>query len=141
MNAAVTLLASLSALTYVAATAFVFLKRWMPQAGLGLLNALAFAAFAVERFVPGSEAAALTVSALTIAALLHVARRSSPPPAGVMAGIPLCVMLLVVDRPFFPPHTADEFQYATVALLCAAGPLAIISLLLGRSVSRTRSLR
>jgi hypothetical protein len=141
MNAAVAAFASLSALMYAGATFLTLMKRWAPQAGSGMLSAAAVAAFVLDRFVPQNDAAAAIASLVTIAALVRIARRSSPAYAGIMSAVPLCVMLLALDRPFFPAQTQAQFQTAMIALLCAAAPLCVISLLLGKLTSRKRSFR
>lgn len=141
MTAAVTLLALFAAATYITASVLVLRKRWRVSAGSPVLSALAVAAFVLQRLFPQSVPLAALACAAVIAALLAILRRSTAPAAAILAALPAAAMLLVVDRPFFPPPLQNAFQYATIAVLCAAAPLGLISLLLGSSAFRTRSAR
>jgi hypothetical protein len=141
VSVAVTVLAVLAAATYVTATLLVLRNRWQVSAGVPALSAAATAAFVLQRLFPESIALAALACVAVIAALLGILRRSTSAPAAILAAIPAAAMLLVVDRPFFPAPVQNGFQYATIGVLCAAGPAAIISLLLGSSASRTRSAR
>lgn len=138
---AVTVLAALAAVTYVAATVLVLRNRWRVSVGVPVLSASAAAAFVLQRLFPHSIALAALACIAVIAALLGIVRRSNSAPAAILAALPAAAMLLIVDRPFFPSSLQNGFQDATIGVLCAAAPAAFISLLLGSSTSRTRSAR
>gem|GEM_PF-4148590 len=131
MNFLVTLLAASSALTYIACTALLVTKRWNVFAGNRWIGVAAVAAFVLARAYPQSILAAVA-SLVFIAALLSVVRHATNALAAILAAVPFATMLLVVDRPFFPEPAATQFQQATIALLCAPGPIAIAAAVISR---------
>lgn len=121
----VTLLAASSAAGYAVGTILVLTRRWNISAGSRTANVASVVAFAAARIVPQSAAAAAIASLACVIALLAIVRHSSSVTGGVLTAVPIAAMLLVVDRPFFSDPVAAQFQTATIALLCAAGPVAI----------------
>lgn len=141
MTLLVTLLTGLTAAAYVAATVLVLKRRRLPQIGSPAFNVIATAAFLADRFFPQNALAAAVASAAALLALAQILRRGGAPTAAVLAMLPLAAMLFIAVGPFFPAAAALQFQQATVAVLCAGGPVALISLLLGKSAFRTTSAR
>lgn len=131
----ITLLALSSALSYVVLTVLVLRGRWRPAAGNRWLNIAGVAAFALSRFAPQNLPIDACASIILGVALVFILRRSSSA-AAIFAALPLAAMLLTIDRAFFSAAVAQDFQNATIALLCAAGPLALIFWLI--SLSRQR---
>lgn len=125
MSAAVTVLAACSAVAYGTLIARIVRGSWRVYAGSRIVNIAALVSFALSRLDPQSTVLNIVASLVLAAALVILSRRSTVGGA-FFAGLPVMVMLLTVDRNFFTGDIADAFQRATVALLCAAGPLALL---------------
>jgi hypothetical protein len=124
MSVAVTALALSSFAAYAVSIVMLLAYGLDARAGSRAANITAVAAFALQRAFPQSiEASALAALACIVAFVL-ITRRSGAF-AGVLAAIPVLVMLLVTVRPFFGESAGADMQAMTVALMCGAGPFVL----------------
>lgn len=121
-----------SVVAYAIALVLIVRRRWQAYAGFRALNVAAALAFVLARLFPQSVTAAMLASIVIAAALVLLTRRSTLLGA-ILTAVPLLAMLCTIDRAFFNAPTADEFQAATIALLCAPGPVLLCAWLISLS--------
>jgi len=103
--------------------------RWVAPAGL---------AFALERAFAGNDVLACIATLALLIALVVVVRNADDALASVLALVPIVVMLITVIDRFFQADTQAQLNAASIAILCAPAPIAMVSAL-ARYLMTTRN--